>query len=100
MDVFHCLLLIRNPFTVHHIDCMTLETSRYKPFIRQLQQLLSELSYSAGTCMQCGAQSEPPGLSGVKHKLRCGGELRVWAGIADSGEDYGVGGNYTCGKEL
>ena len=39
-------------------------------------------------------------LSGVKHKLRYGGELRVWEGIADSGGDYGVGGNYTCGKEL
>ena len=37
-------------------------------------------------------------LSGVKHKSRYGRELRVWEGIADSGGDYGVGGNYRCGK--
>ena len=51
-------------------------------------------------CCECGFEGASHRLSGVKHKLRYGGELRVWEGIAASGGDYGVGGNYTCGKEL
>ena len=45
-------------------------------------------------------------LSGVKHKLRYGVELRVWEGIADSGEDYGferelhMWERITCGEKL
>ena len=38
-------------------------------------------------------------LSGVKHKLRYGGELRVWEGIAASGGCYDQNSFYTFSRQ-